>query len=1096
MSAHQTRSGRRRPAGAAVTAAVAATAAAGLLAGLLAGPAAAAGVTPGAAPSGPATTGAVPAAKGSSLPQAAPLQRRVVPAKPARAVLGSTTSRTQIDVKFREGSGLRLRQGRLVVDAAAADLTRPGTSAGLVAKSADLTSLDRVLAAPGRTLRRTFAATEAAVDSTVRKAAATGSREQADLNLWHRLTLPTGTDPAAVIDQLNALDVVELAQAAPLPVRPPASPDYRSRQGYHSPASSSGIDANYAWTVAGGTGVNVRVHDIEYSWNGAHEDLSKLRTAFYTNGTYADPFNDSNHGTAVAGEIVGDANGIGVTGLVPDARLQVTNANNTERGYDLANAIYTASNVLRAGDVMLLEQQMCGPASGNGCKGDVGLVPVEWNALFYDAIVNATSRGIIVVEAAGNGYQNLDSAVYGTTFPSNKADSGAIIVGAGGAPGCSGARQRLSFSNYGRRVNLQGWGECVTTTGYGQLYSAGGVNAYYTATFNGTSSASPIVASAAAALSSVAKARGRTLTPRDVRARLIAAGTAQVGTGNIGPLPNLRAAIAALSTSTDTTGPSMGAITYAPAPGQQVGTTVPALVSWSASDASGIAAYAVQIRTNSGAWVAQTLPTATTRSQTWSLTPGRRYDVAVAAQDSRGNWSAWSVTPNFGVGLFQENSSYVSYTTGWTRTAWAPANGGNLTLSSTRNAAASFTFTGASIGWVGTLATNRGVASVYLDGQLMQTLDLYSATTRARNISASYTWPRSGTHTIKVVVAGTAGRPKVDIDAFTLAGLTDSAAARSPVGGSGPAGLRRAPVSTSVGVAHRHHLVDGCAVELDPQPVVEPAQDLGVGDEVVVVQRVGHVAEVLTDGGPPGGVLLHLRARRSRRRPPRAARHGIVVTGQHDELHAGEQDLDEVEVVPPLVLGVLPADLLVSDQLGVGVGAQQGLQCHQPQQGDRELRLVSVDAVPRAGRGERAALGRVLGPRLHHDLVVAVQAAQRVVVLAPHDDAGSGVQQTLEERGPRAPVGADDQETQVGVQWARRTPGRLLGHLEAGDLSRLQRELGERLIELATQCVAFVEGCASRREGEREPTRGAGQGDPSGGHWSPEGGRFGGVATL
>lgn len=65
---------------------------------------------------------------------------------------------------------------------------------------------------------------------------------------------------------------------------------------------------------------------------------------------------------------------------------------------------------------------------------------------------------------------------------------------------------------------------------------------------NGTG---PIVAAAAASLSSIAKQRGITLAPNQVRAILKSTGTPQVnpGTGNIGPLPNLRAAIAALPTS-------------------------------------------------------------------------------------------------------------------------------------------------------------------------------------------------------------------------------------------------------------------------------------------------------------------------------------------------------------------------------------------------------------------------------------------------------------------------------------------------------------------------------------------------------------------
>ena len=87
-------------------------------------------------------------------------------------------------------------------------------------------------------------------------------------------------------------------------------------------------------------------------------------------------------------------------------------------------------------------------------------------------------------------------------------------------------------------------------------------------------------------------------------------------------------------------------------------------------------------------------------------------------------------------------------------------------MSGVTNASAQFTFSGNAVAWIGTRATTRGKAYIYLDGVYKTTVDLYSATTLPRAAVASYYWPTSGTHTIKVVVVGTATRPKVDIDAF------------------------------------------------------------------------------------------------------------------------------------------------------------------------------------------------------------------------------------------------------------------------------------------------------------------------------------------
>lgn len=134
-------------------------------------------------------------------------------------------------------------------------------------------------------------------------------------------------------------------------------------------------------------------------------------------------------------------------------------------------------------------------------------------------------------------------------------DSKAIIVGAGGVyPGGTypeGDLQRLSFSSFGSRFDVQGWGENVVTTGwYGDLYNIEGKPYWFTNSFSGTSSASPIVAGGAACL--VAYYRHNvfnlTLSPSYIRGILAGTGTPQVTppVGNIGPRPNLLTAISVM----------------------------------------------------------------------------------------------------------------------------------------------------------------------------------------------------------------------------------------------------------------------------------------------------------------------------------------------------------------------------------------------------------------------------------------------------------------------------------------------------------------------------------------------------------------------
>lgn len=377
------------------------------------------------------------------------------------------------------------------------------------------------------------------------------SAEVPNLNNYFRIELKEGADLDSTIKELKLLPNLADVYAEPLAAPSPVSPSYVSLQSYFTP-SPQGMGITASANYPGAKGDMIKIADLEYSWNRYHEDIVDARQSdtVIPNGTYADPFNDNNHGTAVTGILNGSANSYGINGIVPNAKLHLVGTNNIERGWDMANAIYQAQTKLSTGDVMLIEQQTWGP-SGRG------YVPVEWVGAVYDAIKLSTTKGIIVIEAAANGGENLDDPVFGSTFPQGKPDSGAIMVGAGSA--CYGVTKhsRLWFSNYGNRVNVQGYGECVATTGYGYLNGTAGVNAWYMDSFSGTSSASALIAGVAGSVSSsYEKQKGTSMTPAQIRSLLISTGSPQdktYDTGNIGPLANLNAA---LKTFTDTTPPS------------------------------------------------------------------------------------------------------------------------------------------------------------------------------------------------------------------------------------------------------------------------------------------------------------------------------------------------------------------------------------------------------------------------------------------------------------------------------------------------------------------------------------------------------------
>lgn len=372
-------------------------------------------------------------------------------------------------------------------------------------------------------------------------------------------------DPARtnrVITELNLLDEVEIAYFEPLPevasFRTSAmlTPNFESGQTYLD-AAPGGVNARAAWTLPGGTGTGVRIVDIEFGWQLTHEDLSAGATAIVIGFNSS----DNHHGTAVLGEMVADRNGFGMTGITYEADIGVASVSTMST----ASAITQAAAVCNPGDLILIELHAPGPHFNFQSREDQrGYVAMEYWQSNFDAILNAYGAGVIVCEAAGNGAENYDDPaiytilvngepkmVFDTTF----RNSHAIMCGAGYPPAFGALdRARLDFSNYGERVNLQGYGTAVYTTGYGNLYDGGGKDFQYTSTFGGTSSASPIVTGAAAAVSGVFQQMlGVVVDADSIRNLLVQTGSPQTPSSafHIGPRPNLHAALGLLFVPVD-----------------------------------------------------------------------------------------------------------------------------------------------------------------------------------------------------------------------------------------------------------------------------------------------------------------------------------------------------------------------------------------------------------------------------------------------------------------------------------------------------------------------------------------------------------------
>jgi GH25 family lysozyme M1 (1,4-beta-N-acetylmuramidase) len=195
-------------------------------------------------------------------------------------------------------------------------------------------------------------------------------------------------------------------------------------------------------------------------------------------------------------------------------------------------------------------------------------------------------------------------------------------------------------------------------------------------------------------------------------------------------------------------------------------TTTPVHTKWLASDPSGIGSYRIQGQVNGGTWRAVTLSSPTSTSVNLQHRFGATYRYRMASTDRAGNASGWLYGRPTISSLHQQSSRSISYRGTWRTVTASSASGGSLKYATTRGASATFTFSGAAVSWVAAKGPTRGAAKIYVDGHYWALFSLYSSKSQSRRIVFSRTWASNGTHTLKIIVVGTSGHPRVDIDAF------------------------------------------------------------------------------------------------------------------------------------------------------------------------------------------------------------------------------------------------------------------------------------------------------------------------------------------
>lgn len=488
---------------------------------------------------------------------------------------------------------------------------------------------------------------------------------------YYTALVPEGADIDRLLKQLKSSPLVEEAYLKPQPVEAPGFPSpnstpvessddpYFPLQGY-AQFAPEGINSPYAWQFEGGDGKGIKWVDVEQGWAFGHEDLVAHNIQLLPGGISAWYHG---HGTAVLGQISAVDNTIGNLGLASKAQPYAASQHRVGGSYNTAEAILSAVSVLSAGDVILLEAQTGYPTAN-------GYIPVEVYPAEFDAIQYATSLGITVVEAAGNGSVDLDSFqttdgkyIFNPNSPDFK-DSGAIIIGAASG---SVPHYRLGFSTYGNRIDAFGWGGWDVST----LDAVDGDSTTgYQTGFSGTSSASPIVTSAAISIQGIAKVEfGAPYSPAELRRLLKSAAyntpSYDPATDKIGYMPNLKEIIdnhlaPPGTVPIDSVAPS--------APSNVTATDIQetyATISWAAAtDNNSLIGYDVFVN---GSFLPAT-STSQTSATLYSLAPATTYSVTVKARDGAHNLSAastpLSVTTLSSQTCVNSWNAYTIYTNG------------------------------------------------------------------------------------------------------------------------------------------------------------------------------------------------------------------------------------------------------------------------------------------------------------------------------------------------------------------------------------------------------------------------------------------------
>ena len=433
------------------------------------------------------------------------------------------------------------------------------------------------------------------------------------------------------------------------------------------------------------------------------------------------------HGTHVAGTIAASLNGSGVVGVAPGIQIM---------------ALKFIDNDGCGEDSMAID------AIAYAASFGVRIINASWGGTSRSSVLDAAifDSGALFVAAAGNSGKNLDSSAY-NFYPAESNVANILSVAAIDQRG-----NRAPFSNYGAAtVDVAAPGSNILST-----YPGG------YAWSDGTSMAAPHVTGVAALGLSVAPS----LSTAALKSRIMTRGVTLAGvvgktvTGKLVNAWRVADAVGPTASPIDRHGINVGSI---------IGSTLSTTIAWppATDDHSGVANYVVRRRVGSGSWSIITSANPTTSFKV-ALPFGTAQQFAVAGRDGVGNVGPQAESPPVTATLLQDSSSLAKYTGTWSLVSSSSASNGKLHSTTRTGASVEFKTTARAIAVVGRKGPSNGQAKVYVDGAYVQTINLYRSSVQSKVVVFNKSWPANGVHSVKLVVVGTAGHARVEVDAFAF----------------------------------------------------------------------------------------------------------------------------------------------------------------------------------------------------------------------------------------------------------------------------------------------------------------------------------------